>query len=607
MLWHAVNRLEVTAYVLAAQIACREVRVLTALRGRRRKLLGQSEFSKQFKLDSGDDFEDVSLSKRAMRTYPPPAIEERTFGIQEGKWMASMRRKVSLGIILLLIVAFGIALFKVVAPFFLPLFLAGMTAVVCQPLFRYFLMRTSDREQVAAGLTTGVILAAILIPLVTAILIGSLQLYVLAAHLVDDQRLLEILRGDETVQVDISLAEQVAADDDPATVEGSEEVSPETSEAQDDENETAPSDGAPSVSNSESTDEDAAKETATPPTIQETVTKIGTTVGSDVKLPAGAGSPIARPARDSFFDRAVAWGNSWLPPQMKRSPESVAEEIRHRVWVSIQDLGNRSLGRAAGTTFGVVTEILGVLVSACIGILMFTVALYYFLSDGSSLIEAGESLIPVHAKYQRQLMEQFALVVRSVVVATFLAAFAQGLATTLALWVLGFPHIVILFLLATFSALVPMLGTWLVWLPCAIALFSGGHWIQGILLTVYGAVFVGFLDNVIRTYLLNSDTKLHPLLAFISILGGLQTMGLWGVFIGPIIASCLHALIKIFNHELVELNQENETLGLKKKEAVASTGSAKAKLPDEKGTSQLKETPAKDGGSSGTDSPESKS
>ena len=64
------------------------------------------------------------------------------------------------------------------------------------------------------------------------------------------------------------------------------------------------------------------------------------------------------------------------------------------------------------------------------------------------------------------------------------------------------------------------------------------------------------LDNVVRTYVLNSNTKLHPLLAFISVLGGLQTMGLWGMFVGPIVASCLHALVKIFNHELTVLSEE---------------------------------------------------
>jgi hypothetical protein len=115
--------------------------------------------------------------------------------------------------------------------------------------------------------------------------------------------------------------------------------------------------------------------------------------------------------------------------------------------------------------------------------------------------------------------------------------------------------------LAILSALIPMLGTWLVWGPCAVWLWWNGQWWQAILLAVYGVAVVGMLDNVVRTYVLNSNTKLHPLLAFISVLGGLQAMGLWGVFIGPTVASCLHALVKIFNHELGALSRERFSLG----------------------------------------------
>ena len=387
--------------------------------------------------------------------------------------MTSMRRKVSLAIILLLIAAFGIAFFQVVAPFLMPLFLAGMTAVVCQPLHRYFLMRTKNRVELASGLTTTVILASVAIPVVTAIVLGALQLFAVGTRVVENERVLHVLRGDSTDEAD---GEGYIFDD---------------------------------FDNEE-----------------------------------------------SILRRGVNYLNQWLPREDRLTTRQVIREVRVRLQHAMQDLSDRSLGRAAGTTFGILADIAGVMLSLTIAVLVYSVALYYFLADGAALINATEKLIPVHAKYQQQLMTEFAKVVRSVVVATFLAAFAQGVATTLALWFFGFDHLFVLFGVASISALIPMLGTWLVWLPCAAFLFVEGHWIQGSLLTVYGAVFVGFLDNVIRTYLLNTDTKIHPLLAFISILGGLQAMGLWGVFIGPIVASCLHALVKIFNHELVEFTHE---------------------------------------------------
>jgi predicted PurR-regulated permease PerM len=141
-------------------------------------------------------------------------------------------------------------------------------------------------------------------------------------------------------------------------------------------------------------------------------------------------------------------------------------------------------------------------------------------------------------------------VTRAVVLATFLAAFAQGLATALALQVCGFGHFFVFLAVSTISALIPVAGTWIVWVPCAGWLALNGHWGYAIGLSIWGAGVIGVLDNVVRTYVLQSDAELHPLLAFVSVLGALQVMGLWGIFVGPIVASCFSALLQIFNQEL---------------------------------------------------------
>jgi predicted PurR-regulated permease PerM len=85
-----------------------------------------------------------------------------------------------------------------------------------------------------------------------------------------------------------------------------------------------------------------------------------------------------------------------------------------------------------------------------------------------------------------------------------------------------------------------------------------GHWTAAIGLTIWGVAVVGLLDNVVKMYVLQSEADLHPLIAFISVIGALQVMGLWGVFIGPIVASCLFALVQIFNTELKEMARDRE-------------------------------------------------
>ena len=84
----------------------------------------------------------------------------------------------------------------------------------------------------------------------------------------------------------------------------------------------------------------------------------------------------------------------------------------------------------AASTVGLLGSIFGALVAW----VMFVIALYYFLADGYLLIESTQSLIPVHLDYQKRLIDQFQKVVRAVVLATFLAAIGQGLATAIALY-----------------------------------------------------------------------------------------------------------------------------------------------------------------------------
>lgn len=233
--------------------------------------------------------------------------------------------------------------------------------------------------------------------------------------------------------------------------------------------------------------------------------------------------------------------------------DEVEQEVDARLHEAAVALARRTLG-LAGTTL----TLLGVIVSALVGMLTFVIAFYYFLADGPRLIEATILLIPVQADYQRRLISRFDDAVRAVVLATFAAALGQGIATAIGMLGLGPRYFFLFMILATLTALVPLLGTWLIWGPYALYLAYTGHWWQAGLLTLYGSVFVGLLDNVIRTYVLQSNVKLHPLLAFVSVLGGLQALGLWGIFIGPIVASCLHALVQIFNTELALFPEQRQ-------------------------------------------------
>jgi predicted PurR-regulated permease PerM len=227
-------------------------------------------------------------------------------------------------------------------------------------------------------------------------------------------------------------------------------------------------------------------------------------------------------------------------------------ELEKNLSSALQTLSARTMGFAGAAAPSILAALVGGLISA----LMFVIALYYFLADGPLLLAAAEQLIPVQADYQRELLRKFDTVVRAVVLATFMASVGQGLVTASALAACGFGSLFfVIFIVSMFTSLVPFAGVWVVWGPFAIYFASQGDWGKVLFLVLIGGGVAGTMDNIIKTYVLHTDAKLHPLLAFVCILGGLRAMGLWGVFVGPIVASCLHALVKIFNAELKEFSR----------------------------------------------------
>ena len=361
-----------------------------------------------------------------------------------------MNRFISLSVLLVMIVLLGSTMYQVVAPFILPLFLAAVLAIVCQPMFKYFLKKTGQRTGLAAAFTTASLVAILIIPLVVGTLICALQLYSLAQQHLD---------GDWHTGLDI------------------------------------------------------------------------------------------------IWNRGILPGIEWIK---KVYPGGLSEEklgsLKEQFADSLQELA----GQIAGRTFTIASSTVGIFVSMTVAAGMFITSLYYFLADGPALLAAAEEMIPLPVDYQRRLCKKFEVVVRAVVMATFIAAFIQGFATSIALQLCGIGYFWIFLAIATFASLVPLVGAWIVWGPCVILLALQGHWTAAILLALWGAIVVSMLDNIVKMYVLQNGADLHPLLSFVSVVGALQVLGLWGIFIGPIVASCLFALIQIFNAELKELSKERQ-------------------------------------------------
>jgi predicted PurR-regulated permease PerM len=96
--------------------------------------------------------------------------------------------------------------------------------------------------------------------------------------------------------------------------------------------------------------------------------------------------------------------------------------------------------------------------------------------------------------------------------------------------------------------MIPMLGSFIVWVPAAIYLALTGHWVSAVILTAWGALVIGSIDNFLRPKLVGERTRLHELLVFFSVLGGLQLFGVIGIVLGPVIVAITIALLDVLRH-----------------------------------------------------------
>jgi predicted PurR-regulated permease PerM len=95
--------------------------------------------------------------------------------------------------------------------------------------------------------------------------------------------------------------------------------------------------------------------------------------------------------------------------------------------------------------------------------------------------------------------------------------------------------------------MIPIAGSFLVWLPLAIYLMINGYWTRAVLLIVWGALVISTIDNLLRPKLVGNQTKLHELFIFFSVLGGISVFGLLGLVLGPVVLAITLGLLETFS------------------------------------------------------------
>ncbi len=205
----------------------------------------------------------------------------------------------------------------------------------------------------------------------------------------------------------------------------------------------------------------------------------------------------------------------------------VAQGITSYIFVHLTDLTQNTLG---------------LLVK--FAIMLYT--LFFFVRDGDRFLRMAVKVLPLGLGREKFLYERFIVTARSTLKVTLIIGGIQGALGGIVFFVTDVEGALIWGLLMILMAIVPVVGCSIIWAPAGILMLLTGHIWEGILILAVGTFVISTVDNLLRPILIGKDVEMHPLLIFLSTLGGIILFGFSGFVIGPVITSLLIALWEMY-------------------------------------------------------------
>jgi predicted PurR-regulated permease PerM len=175
---------------------------------------------------------------------------------------------------------------------------------------------------------------------------------------------------------------------------------------------------------------------------------------------------------------------------------------------------------------------------------IMVVVLFFLLRDSAYFAESVRTISPLSEEQEQTLVDRFRTVTRATVVGNLATALTQGAISGVIFLAIGLPNPILWGALTALFSLVPFVGTALVSIPWTIYLLAIGSPVRAVIFLVLQVVAVGGMDNILRPLFMEGGVKMHPLVVFFSILGGIGYFGILGMFIGPLVFSMAITLLE---------------------------------------------------------------
>jgi len=255
---------------------------------------------------------------------------------------------------------------------------------------------------------------------------------------------------------------------------------------------------------------------------------VGVVVTKDAQTLVGYLATLTRPSSDNthgtqlqnFIQMGYQKVNQFFP-----LPFEDFQDTLQKVATAIADFSTSWIASIATSIPRILMELV-----------IFILALYFGLADGRKLGAIVQAILPFERKDVENFVSTTENICRGVVVGSLLSGVIQGIIIGTAYAIVGVPRALFFGVMTAIFSFIPFLGSLPAGLGGCIFLFSQGQTGGAVTLFICW-IIASLVDNVVKPMALKGEVEIHPLIAFVSVLGGLSLFGFSGLFLGPVLAA----------------------------------------------------------------------
>ncbi len=192
-------------------------------------------------------------------------------------------------------------------------------------------------------------------------------------------------------------------------------------------------------------------------------------------------------------------------------------------------------------------------------ILIFSV--FYFAKEGDNVVQFVKDIIPAKDNdFYQQIFDGASDVLKSIIVGNAIPAVILGVLSGILYYFLGYQYALLLGIISGIAMFIPIIGPWIVYGAIGIVSILLGDTLQGILVIVFGWVIETSTDFYIRPRIAVQYSGVHPLVFLLGFIYGAVTMGIPGLFIGPLVVGITYEAYKIYRNEKVKSKNIPKTI-----------------------------------------------